>query len=344
MPDAEQVAEQIQAPAPVISNEDHQGWLASRQAGIGGSDAAAVCGVSPYKSPFTLWAEKTALVTSEIVETDLTEFGKVFEPTVLGALAAATGRNVQHWPQHDVVKHLDPDLDFIRCTPDAIQNDPERGRGLAQAKTTTPWLLSDWKDAPPLTVQVQCQHEMLVTGAEWSTAVLLPRTERVLLILFAHLEARTDPSMDLVKHLVWFDLERDDKFINGTLLPAEKDFWMHVMAGVPPEMDGSESTFDTIKKLHPNDNGEMFELPQESLEWDRQLVEAKDAIKAHNEAIKKLELTSEKLKAQLEFAIGGNTFGMLPNGEVYSLKTTTRKSYTVAESSYRTLRRVKAKG
>ena len=34
-------------------------WLAVRQSGIGGSDAAAAIGLNPYKSPLSLWMEKT---------------------------------------------------------------------------------------------------------------------------------------------------------------------------------------------------------------------------------------------------------------------------------------------
>ena len=39
-----------------LSRED---WLQVRQQGIGSSDAAAAVGLSPYKSPLQLWAEKT---------------------------------------------------------------------------------------------------------------------------------------------------------------------------------------------------------------------------------------------------------------------------------------------
>ena len=41
---------------------DRAQWLAARQKGIGGSDAAAVCGVSRYKTPLQLWQEKTGRV------------------------------------------------------------------------------------------------------------------------------------------------------------------------------------------------------------------------------------------------------------------------------------------
>ena len=37
----------------------YEEWLEYRKRGIGGSDAAVVCGISRYKSPVELWMEKT---------------------------------------------------------------------------------------------------------------------------------------------------------------------------------------------------------------------------------------------------------------------------------------------
>lgn len=34
-------------------------WLEERKKGIGGSDAATILGLNPYKSNIDLWAEKT---------------------------------------------------------------------------------------------------------------------------------------------------------------------------------------------------------------------------------------------------------------------------------------------
>lgn len=38
--------------------EDHEKWLEARALGIGGSDAAVIMGMNPYKSPYQLWLEK----------------------------------------------------------------------------------------------------------------------------------------------------------------------------------------------------------------------------------------------------------------------------------------------
>ena len=37
-----------------------QEWLQARKLGIGGSDVAAILGLSKYKSPYQLWLDKTS--------------------------------------------------------------------------------------------------------------------------------------------------------------------------------------------------------------------------------------------------------------------------------------------
>ena len=34
-------------------------WLKERQKGIGGSDVAAILGMSPWRTPYQVWEEKT---------------------------------------------------------------------------------------------------------------------------------------------------------------------------------------------------------------------------------------------------------------------------------------------
>ena len=43
-------------------------WLKARQEGIGGSDAAATMGLSPFKSPFALYVDKVDEVPDEQTE------------------------------------------------------------------------------------------------------------------------------------------------------------------------------------------------------------------------------------------------------------------------------------
>ena len=47
------------------SNMSKEEWTKLRSSTIGGSDAAAILGLNPHKSPYALWAEKTGKVVPE---------------------------------------------------------------------------------------------------------------------------------------------------------------------------------------------------------------------------------------------------------------------------------------
>ncbi len=61
-------------------------WHAARASGIGGSEIAAVMGLSPYESRFSLWHRKKGLV-APVEETDVMYWGKVHEPSICAEFA-----------------------------------------------------------------------------------------------------------------------------------------------------------------------------------------------------------------------------------------------------------------
>lgn len=56
-------------------------WHAARAAGIGGSEIAAVMGISPYESRFSLWHRKQQLI-APVEESEVMYWGKVHEPAI----------------------------------------------------------------------------------------------------------------------------------------------------------------------------------------------------------------------------------------------------------------------
>ncbi|MFE5090636.1 YqaJ viral recombinase family protein [Streptomyces sp. NPDC056638] len=61
-------------------------WHAARAAGIGGSEIAAVMGISPYESRFSLWHRKQGLI-APVEETEVMYWGKVHEPGICARFA-----------------------------------------------------------------------------------------------------------------------------------------------------------------------------------------------------------------------------------------------------------------
>lgn len=73
-------------------------WLAERRSGLGGSDIAAALGLSPYKTPYALWLEKTGRDTLTEPDEDARErmhFGVLLEDVVAREFASRTGQAVQ---------------------------------------------------------------------------------------------------------------------------------------------------------------------------------------------------------------------------------------------------------
>lgn len=299
-----------------IRSED--AWLERRTKGLGASDAAAAIGVSPYKTPYQLWAEKVGLVEPpDLSDREWIEWGHRLEPIIAKAYADRSGRTVELWPQYGLVIHKQHD--WLCCTPDAVQcGDPPEGiadrnaMGLLQIKTTGAFLAKEWEDEPPLHCQVQVQHELLVTGCTWGTLAVLVGGQK----------------------LLWFDVTRNEKFIVG-MFAAEEELWQRVINEDPPEVDESPETRKILQQLHPKDNGESIALPPPAILWDEQLEATKTQLK-------QIESQKGLLENRLRAAIGDNTFGCLPDGTTYSYKTQTT-NYPPKDASTATFRVLRRK-
>src|SRR5947209_6843419 len=68
-------------------------WLAERRRGLGGSDAAPACGMSPWKTPFELYLDKTGQLPPEKM-TEAMKLGVHFEAALADLYSAETGRSL----------------------------------------------------------------------------------------------------------------------------------------------------------------------------------------------------------------------------------------------------------
>ena len=62
-------------------NMSRDEWLALRRLAIGGSDAAAICGASPYSSAIDVFADKLGL-KEPVQESESMMLGNILEPHV----------------------------------------------------------------------------------------------------------------------------------------------------------------------------------------------------------------------------------------------------------------------
>jgi len=284
-------------------------WLAERRKGIGGSDAASVMDVSPWKSKYTLFLEKTGLADEEGDEPEFMEWGRRLEPLVAAKFAEITGRKVV--PGAGVVVH--PSIPCMLGTLDYEQIDESRGRGVLECKTLNLFKADEWEEEPPLHYQVQIQHYMAVTGAKWASFAALIGGQR----------------------FVWCEVVRNDGFIEA--LESEcVDFWRRVETGDAPPLDGSESTERALKRLYPRDSGRLVELPAEAVLLHNQIETCKAELKRFTE----IKRTAEN---QLKAQIGDASEAFVPGGPRWSYRLQPRAGYSVEPTEFRVLRIKKGK-
>lgn len=146
--------------------------LASRNDGIGGSDAAAAVGLSPYKTPYELWLEKTGRREPEdLSDNDRVYFGNLLEDVVASEFARRRNCRVQRHrativhPKHAILRaHIDRRLIGVR-------------EGL-ECKTADLRMAARWgeedTDDIPLEYWAQSVHYLAVTGfSAWHVAALI---------------------------------------------------------------------------------------------------------------------------------------------------------------------------
>ena len=154
-------------------------WLKARQSGIGGSEAAAIIGKSPWCSNVELWRRKTGRAQSpDISNNEAVRFGHDSEPIIrdLFALNYADKYEVEYGGAFDMVAH--PEHPFIFATLDGRLTEKATGRkGVFEAKSTTivrsmqkeKW----WHDGKPcIPDQYYCQVLWQLIASGWDFAVL----------------------------------------------------------------------------------------------------------------------------------------------------------------------------
>ena len=327
-------------------------WLAERVTGIGGSDASVVLGLSPWKSRYELWAEKSLAIPQDESEPSLhLDLGNNLEAVVLRLLELRTGRHVEAAEAFKLVRH--PEHNWLFCTPDGWQWTSESEhllerwskRGIVQAKTAFAMNKHDWDQEPPDYYRVKLQHEMLASGCSWGTLAVLFIDQGVLTRIVNQSLSFTDESRNEFQSIAesindycdfrFFDYEADTEF-QAALMEAERAFIYRIDTQTPPSTDGSESCRRAIQRLHPRDNGTEVVLPEEWTLKASLLAELKADKSETEKAIGQLE---NELKA----LIGDATYAVLPDGSRYSCKTQERKEYIVPANVTRVLRKEKAK-
>lgn len=212
-------------------NATREEWLKVRKLGLGGSDMAAVLGLSPWRSPIDVWLDKTSDAVEE-KESEPMYWGNVLEEVVAQEFAKRSGykvRNNNFTLQSEEYTYLLANIDREIVGLDA---------GL-ECKTANAFKANEWDgDNVPDAYYIQCQHYMAVTGkSSWWIACLVGGNT-----------------------FYYKEIKRNEEVI-AAIIDTGAAFWELVKNKTMPAPDDTKQCENALKKLYQKSNGQSVELP-----------------------------------------------------------------------------------
>lgn len=251
-------------------------WEEARSQYLGGSDAGTILGMNKWKSRFVLYQERCnpEYAAPDISNKDVIVWGHKLEALVAERFMEVTGKKVRKCNQ--LLVH--PEHEFMTANVDRLVIGED---AILECKTTDSRNYDEWVDEEvPPTYIAQVQHYMAVTGAKKAYIAVLIGGNR----------------------FVWKTIDRDDEFIE-LLIEWESDFWYNnVLKGIPPEMDGSDSTKEYLNDEYSETNNQTIELSKR----DQVLIDSIQTIKQQEKELKETRTKYEnELKQNLADNVGG---------------------------------------
>mgnify|MGYP006348273601 FL=1 len=246
---------------------------ALRRTGIGSSDVSAIVGVNPYRTKHTVYLDKRGLLDDDPPTLGM-RIGHIAEDLIATLYAEETGATLVASPS---IRH--PKHDWIVGTPDRLVVGMRR---IIEIKWVGWRVASAWErneDAVPDYVRTQAEWLMDLTDAdECDVPTIIGGDE------FRIYRLKRNPDL--------FDVLRER---------AERFWFDHVIAGVPPPADESEDARRMLTTIFRRDDGNMIAAPDAAYEWVNRKVAADAAIDA---ATAERDLACNKLREMIGDASG----------------------------------------
>lgn len=311
----------------------------NRKGFIGGSDIASILGVSPWKTAYELWEEKTTGWTGESSDArdKVLNRGKKLEPIVIEMLQEEKDVWVLERNQiHTDLEYsfLRAEIDFEYAIPGPDSTDVFVGNG--DVKTVHPYAAKEWgeegTDEFPVYYCAQFQFGLMVTGRDTCMVAALIGAD----------------------DLRVYEVKRDEELIAEIRKRAVSFWYDNIAARVPPPIQ----TADDAAKMLSRFQGftvEAEEVTQRELRIIKGIKAAEKKLEEKREALE-LSVKSTIVQAAVDKGVEGepSKFTLLAGGKplvTWNQQTTNRLSQKrvkeefpsvyeqcVEESTFRVLR------
>lgn len=278
--------------------------FSKRNIEIGGSEIAAVMGMSPFDTPLSLWAKKTGKIQADLSNFEAMEIGTELEPFLAAKFTKKTGiqlridnRTFKHPKYPYMIGHIDRWV----VGEDAIW----------EGKTTSAWMEKHWdgEEIP--------KH--FVLQVVWYLG-LVGKSKGHIAVLIGGQKFRTK--------MVEFDKELFEAMVER----AREFMEYYVAKDIAPI--ATEGDSDTLIRMYPQSQPTELRLEgQLAEEMDVLLDDRSGAVESINHAKEELE----KIESRVKQIIGENECAETCKWKI-SWRTIRKASYVVKEQSYRQLR------
>ncbi len=330
----------------VLRNErrhtmNEQEWLEQRRRVVTATDVPILLGVSQYKSPLQLWAEKVE--GEEQAQSTAMEVGLDLQPVLVRKAGKLTGWSARELPLEEAwhVKgitrthcesalcraclHLGATLDGKIVVPDdrekrayglgvmGYDDDVAPGEYILECKTTGK-LEDDEKLPASWFAQVQTQMYVHDIPGAVVIALIMDYNRR---------------------YMMWF-VPYDDGFVRSVVLPAANEFYQHLVDQTPPAVT-SAADLPFVKRKYKGgddvlDTDEYDELLSEYARLQEKLAEIREKEKSIQDEMHSIE-------AKLWQVAGEQSAAQIVSSRyVVTFRITHRKEYVVPEQDIKQLR------
>lgn len=207
-------------------------WLELRSKGIGGSDVSTIVGLNKWESAATLWYKKSGLIDSHIEDNPAMEWGRRLEQPIMEKF-------IDEHSELDVFTDCGTWVNQSRpyqiVNPDGLFKDADGNWGIIEVKTAR--FADDWSDGVPNYYLTQVQYYLSAFGFDRAFVIVLISGSD-----YRCFEVAASPMQQSI------DLHDVERFIDA----VEKK--------IKPDWDGSDSTYETVRKLHPQISDDEVEI------------------------------------------------------------------------------------
>ena len=218
----------------LVRCDSDEEWLEQRKHGVGGSEVAAIMGLSPWKTATQLWLEKTGRIEpADLSEKPYVAFGTIMEP-VIGDWYR------EKFPDRTVRRVNAICKSLIRPWAQASLDYEVRDGsvwGVLEIKTAR--TAADWQDGVPAYYLTQIMHYMQVTNRPFADVAVFFRD-----------------TCEFKCFRVDYDKEDGD-----AVKAAVDDFWRnYVMTGTMPQVVGTSGEAAALTDYYGKGDGDFKQL------------------------------------------------------------------------------------